>query len=74
LTALNGEKCERQISNRHRASLNQAEISTRVLELLSPEFTLIELQRTVEAISGRHRTSGIFVGWKNPAPGSNRRA
>jgi hypothetical protein len=36
-----------------RARLRKAEIRPVVFELLSNEFTLTELQRTVEAISGR---------------------
>ena len=40
--------------HRDRPAARQAEISTLAFELLPPEFTLTELQRTVESISARH--------------------
>ena len=45
-----------------------------VFELLPPEFTLTELQRTVEAISGGICTNRISAVWWKPAPWSNRPA
>ena len=45
-----------------------------IFELMPPEFTLTELQRTVEAISGRRRTSRIFGGWSRARRSSSRPA
>ena len=39
-----------------------------IFELMAPEFTLTELQPTVEAISGATCTSRISAAWSRPAP------